>query len=170
MDFSSSYWEVNKISQSVNVDGNSSDFSGNGNYKDFSFDFENIGNYEVCLTIYTNKGCTDKFCDSIEVSNQYDNTCQANYEFKIEGDTVKFTNTSEGDFTNIKYVFGDGTHSNDTNPSKVYSQSGTFPVCINIMDDNSGCVSNYCEMKVIMMFVCRFIILSMVVKTNIVKM
>ena len=144
-DLSSSYWEVYKIGQNINIDGNSSDFSGNGNYKDFSFDFENIGNYEVCLTIYTNTGCTDKFCDSIEAFNQYDNTCQANYEFKIEEDTVKFTNTSEGDFTNIKYVFGDGTHSNDTNPSKVYSQSGTFPVCINIMDDNSGCVSNYCE-------------------------
>ena len=88
--------EVNKISQSVNVDGNSSDFSGNGNYKDFSFDFENIGNYEVCLTIYTNKGCTDKFCDSIEVFNQYDNTCQANYEFKIEGGGFSWNLLSSG--------------------------------------------------------------------------
>ena len=81
------------------------------------------GTYNVCLTITTDPGCTDTFCDDVTVSD-----CEADFTYAISPTAalfVNFTDQSTTDFgtvTSWSWDFGDnGLTSTAQNPSHTYA-------------------------------------------------
>lgn len=66
---------------------------------------------------------------------------------------VHFTNTTvnQAATDTIRWTFGDGTGSNVTNPTHIYTQSGTYTVCLKVIratgdtSANAPCVSESCK-------------------------
>ncbi len=52
----------------------------------------------------------------------------AAFDFTVDGDTVNCTNASTGSPTSYVWDFGDGETSTDTNPTHMYSASGTYTI------------------------------------------
>jgi PKD repeat protein len=50
--------------------------------------------------------------------------------------TVRFTNTSEGEYVNAAWNFGDGNTSSQINPVHTFSEPGNYYVILNIQDSN----------------------------------
>ncbi len=97
------------------------------------------GDFNACLAITTNLGCTDTICHVIHVDTlpfvdfAYDTVCF--------GDTTHFTNLSYGYSTTIvsnQWYFGDGNSSTEVNPSHLYGASGNYTVTLIVIDSN-GC-------------------------------
>ncbi|MCC7301027.1 MAG: PKD domain-containing protein [Bacteroidia bacterium] len=102
--------------------------------------YANPGMYMVCLTIFDSMQCQSSFCDTIQVTGQQG--CQANFTFSVNGNTVTFTNTSNGGSW-YSWTFGDNGTSTQTSPTHVYTNSGTYMVCLIIQD--SSCVDSICQ-------------------------
>lgn len=59
----------------------------------------------------------------------------ANFSYSTDGLTVSFTNqSSRGNYT---WQFGDGTSSNQANPTHSYSAAGTYQVSLTVSDENN---------------------------------
>jgi hypothetical protein len=58
--------------------------------------------------------------------------------------TFHFTNTSTAFNTtdSIRWTFGDGTSSNDVNPTHTYTAAGTYTVCLRIQKRENGMLTN----------------------------
>ncbi|MEP6647422.1 MAG: PKD domain-containing protein, partial [Saprospiraceae bacterium] len=109
--------------------------------------YENPGTYVVCLTIHDNSGCTDTYCDSIQVLPLVQGDCMALFTwYQMEGtNTIHFIDSSSSshDITSWHWDFGDGHTSNDHNITHTYGEAGTYEVCLTI-HDNTGCSDTYC--------------------------
>ena len=99
--------------------------------------FENIfplGQFsEVCLTITSSTGCVDTFCQLVSPGNN--GTCLPDFTSQASTSnslSYTFTNTSFTSAPNPTYYwyFGDGNNSTEANPTHVYSQAGTYSVCL----------------------------------------
>ncbi len=66
------------------------------------------------------------------------------------------SNTTSGTFTysgtpaagtgvTISWTFGDGTSSTQTNPSKTYSDEGTYNVCVTVKSTKDSCEQQFCQ-------------------------
>lgn len=75
------------------------------------------------------------------------NACSASFttSFSGTGNSILFTNTSTGNFTRVKWNFGDGSTSTDSNPMHTYYQSGWYRVCLQIFSNNNTCYDQYCD-------------------------
>ncbi|MES2394459.1 MAG: PKD domain-containing protein [Bacteroidota bacterium] len=101
------------------------------------------GKYYVCLTISdSSQSCTNTYCDSIFVG-----ACMASFSFFSHANpkTVQFLMVSNGNPANVIWDFGDGTQSSETNPLHIYSQLGTYYVCLTSSDSIPICESNFCD-------------------------
>lgn len=61
--------------------------------------------------------------------------CQAHFNFNPDADdelTIHFTDDSYGDVVNWSWEFGDGTGSNEQNPSHTFAAEGHYPVSLTI--------------------------------------
>lgn len=79
-------------------------------------------------------------------------TCIANFTYIVNSSTrtVVFTNTSTGSNLNYSWNFGDSTTSGIVNPSKTYSSSGTYTVCLTAHSaTDSTCNNTHCTTIVI---------------------
>ncbi|MFI5172273.1 MAG: PKD domain-containing protein, partial [Chitinophagales bacterium] len=101
------------------------------------------GVYFVCLTITTGDGCVDYYCNEIEVLGGGADDCASEFEFTIDGLTVHFYETATGDVIEYHWDFGDGSISDDANPTHEYGDPGTYNVCLTITTA-LGCVDYYC--------------------------
>ncbi len=99
--------------------------------------FENIfplGQFsEVCLTITSSTGCVDTYCQLVSPGNN--GTCLPDFTSQASTSnslSYTFTNTSFTSAPNPTYYwyFGDGNNSTEANPTHVYSQAGTYSVCL----------------------------------------
>ncbi|MFH1321738.1 MAG: PKD domain-containing protein [Bacteroidota bacterium] len=102
------------------------------------------GTYWVCLTMTDVNGCTDTWCNQVNVGV----TAQCNADWYYWTDTNKtayFTNVSSG-ATPISYLweFGDSTSSTAYSPVHNYALAGSYWACLTITDAN-GCTSTYCD-------------------------
>ncbi|MEP6792926.1 MAG: PKD domain-containing protein, partial [Saprospiraceae bacterium] len=106
------------------------------------------GTYEVCLTIHDNHECSDTYCTVVVVTEVEGGACHALFSFQHEEGSlnVHFTNASTSPDTIIswQWFFGDGSGSDDQNPSHTYAGPGTYHVCL-VIHDNHGCVDEYCH-------------------------
>ncbi len=106
-----------------------------------------VGPFYVCLTIYAFNGpCQSTSCDTV-IGNPAGGNCVAYFTgFQISGTMdVSFTNYSTGTYSSMQWSFGDGTYSSASNPLHVYAQSGTYSVCLNLLDSNQQVTCSYCD-------------------------
>ena len=64
------------------------------------------------------------------VSCDEDATPQTDFEYQIDGKTVTFTNTTQGEVTEYLWQFGDGATSSDQDPVHEYSEGGDYLVTL----------------------------------------
>jgi PKD repeat protein len=97
------------------------------------------GSYYVCLTItaiYQGLSCTSSTCDTIVIGNG-GNPCDANFVYNISPSGVQFNATGTNN-TQWLWSFGDGTSSTAQNPLHVYSNPGTYTVCLTAVPSAGG--------------------------------
>jgi len=129
--------------------------------------FYHNGTFNVCLTVkrYSTSGgatvvCRDTtICKTVTVSCT---TCSmlANYTYGVNcaNKKLEVLNTSTGDSCFIsKWAWGDGTYSNDKNPSShTYTQAGTYTVCLIVKKcSDTTCVNYICKSIVIPVNCCN---------------
>lgn len=111
------------------------------------------GIYFVCLTITTDSGCTDQFCQNVYAGDSIINPppCQANFYYGNPAGTTQsqFFDASLGNPDSWFWDFGDGTTSNQQNPVHVFPQTGFYNVCLTISafapNGNINCTSTFCD-------------------------
>lgn len=111
------------------------------------YTFPQSGYYNVCLTVQDSTGqCVDTECKDVFVPGVGD--CQAGFIYFFDAVNplqVNFLDVSLGNITIWNWDFGDGFASTETNPVHIYPQTGTYEVCLTIMDTISGCLSVFCD-------------------------
>lgn len=113
--------------------------------------FASIGNYNVCLTIATDSGCTSTYCDTI-FAGVNTTPCFAYYTYSLQNSspyTVSFNafsnTTSSG--TIWTWNFGNNTpsiSSQNSNITYTFSQAGTYNVCLTATTSNT-CTYSFCD-------------------------
>ena len=124
-------------------DGNSS------NDQNPSFTYANGGYYNVCLDVVDSvSGCQAHYCEPVEIVDTNQVFCHANFYFMPSPnnpDEFMFSNTSDGNYTNVHWTFGDGSYSDEMNPSHVFTAGGFYEVCLTVFDSVSNCQATYCD-------------------------
>lgn len=108
--------------------------------------YDEGGVYEVCLSITTLDGCEDTYCIALEVTD-CGGDCFASFEWSEDDDMIHFESITEpgpGDVVSYSWDFGDGTVSDDENPSHEYEDEGTYLVCLTVVFYD-GCSATYCH-------------------------
>ncbi len=113
------------------------------------------GTFNVCLRVQQRDAsgaltnCIRETCHTVAVT--LPTTCNLVANFTITPVTATpnafhFTNTSVplNNTDSIRWTFGDGTFSNDPNPTHTYTQNGTFNVCLRVQQRNSNGVLTNC--------------------------
>ncbi|MFC2098360.1 PKD domain-containing protein [Bacteroidota bacterium] len=124
---------------------------GDGNFsdlKDPAHTYAEPGWYEVCLSIYN--GVTDCFayrCIELQVGEEDPNFCYADFSYFVDEatNTVKFTDESSENVTNLYWTFGDGTFIEDRNPIHTYRGPGIYEICLIVFDAITGCADEICQ-------------------------
>jgi len=111
------------------------------------------GTYQVCLTISNNDStCENTWCDNIEVID-WNNQCQAQFYYYPVPDSfpagtdlaIQFIDYSYGNPVQWDWEFGDGSTSTEQNPLHIYSEEGTYNVCLTIANPADTCESEFCQ-------------------------
>ncbi|MEM9931359.1 MAG: PKD domain-containing protein, partial [Bacteroidota bacterium] len=100
--------------------------------------FPGGGTYDVCLTITSDCG-TDQSCRTIDLGC---GVPTAAFGSNASSLTLDFTDLSFGDPQTWSWDFGDGTNSDEQNPSHTYDQPGNYQVCLtvtNSCETNTSC-------------------------------
>ena len=125
---------------------------GNGMFADHNDpigSYSSKGVYTVSLMIRDSvTGCQDSYREEVAIGEDKDEVeCHAKFEFfPINDSLVKFKSSSKGQYTDIKWEFGDGTFSEgDRELEHEFPHGGFFNVCMGIYDANSGCHDYNCE-------------------------
>jgi gliding motility-associated-like protein len=97
------------------------------------------------LTITDKQGCTESKSFIVDVPTigdidfRYNAFALTTYDLLSIEDPIQFTNLSTGDFTSVKWDFGDGSPtSNEENSIHTYDAVGSFKVLLTIVF-NAGC-------------------------------
>ena len=96
----------------------------------------NTQNYNVTLITTNSDGCTSSATKSIFSGNVNPVVWADNYEVCM--DNASTIHCSIGDYTNYHWDFGDGSTSNQQNPTHIYTKSGSYAVKLDVTDQ-SGC-------------------------------
>ncbi len=126
--------------------------------------YTTAGTYNVCIRIKRNTvagttPCIREYCKLVTVTIP----CNLVANFTWFRDSLAtipfsyhFTNTSAplSSSDSIRWTFGDGTSSNQVNPVKVYTQPGTYTVCLRVIKRNpngvlTNCISEKCYQVVV---------------------
>nr|NQU89383.1 PKD domain-containing protein [Bacteroidota bacterium] len=120
---------------------------------DFSFDqsplhtYDEDGEYLVCLNVMDFlTGCADQFCRMVEVSHIP--TCEADFTYISSMNdplSFQFVDLSSGNIAEWLWDFGDGTTSLTQNPDHIFTDEGTYEVCLSITDMWGICQDVHCE-------------------------
>jgi len=79
------------------------------------------------------------------------NNCEANFTYSLNqtAKTVVFTNNSFGTGLIYRWTFGDNTISLASNPTKTFSSTGTYTVCLKVTKADSTCTHTRCSTIVV---------------------
>lgn len=112
--------------------------------------YQNPGTYYVCMTLYDSATqCTGVFCDSVTIfGNPIASSCNANfvvYTDSLNPNQAWIYDQSTGS-SNMSYLWlwGDNTSSNTQIASHVYSQTGTYTICLILSDTATLCADTTC--------------------------
>lgn len=129
-----------------------------GNRVDPTHNFTKPGNYTVCLTITTKKGCESKYCAIITVRPAA-LTCKAYFTYTIKDSTIYFNSeASQASSPNDSIIsrtwfYMDSANQvsltgNVINPSYTYTAPGSYTVYL-VIKTRNGCESKYAGTVVI---------------------
>jgi PKD repeat protein len=112
----------------------------------FSFIFPSNNGGLVCLTITSSTGCSDTYCQYVVPGSNA--TCLPYFNYQASANNAlsyTFTNTTTTTGTNPTYYwyFGDGANSAQASPTHVFSQAGTYSVCLQVITDQ--CQNTMCQ-------------------------
>ena len=102
--------------------------------------YSQSGIYTICQFITNNNGCTDQFCDTVQITLPL--PCKAGFTSQFAGDSVSFTNRAIS-YTSLMYYFGDGDSSSLVNPVHFYNTSGTYQVRQVVYNNVRNCTDTY---------------------------
>ncbi len=110
------------------------------------------GYYKVRLTMRNSaNGCTDDAFGLINLASDPGLKAGIGYtidssDLKAESYPVDFVGVSLGDAGKLKWSFGDGTYDSTTvNPTHVYTEPGTYTVCLTVTNTTTGEADTTCE-------------------------
>lgn len=129
--------------------------------------FAQPGTYNVCLRVQKRDSlggltnCVREICNTIVI--QFPPACNLQVNFMAYHDslatvpnTYHFQNltTPLNNSDSIRWTFGDGSSSNQVNPTHTYAQPGTYLVCLRVQQRNASggltnCVRESCDTIVI---------------------
>lgn len=101
------------------------------------------GTFNACLTVTDINGCSSTFCRTIVIANPVANFGANNTQSNCQALSVQFFDNSQNAVSWF-WDFGDSTTSTLQNPVKVYSEPGTYDVCL-VVTGQSGCVDTLCQ-------------------------
>ncbi|MBL7923339.1 MAG: PKD domain-containing protein [Bacteroidia bacterium] len=106
------------------------------------------GYYVACLTIIdSTQGCSDTWCDTVYAGNSAGN-CNAQFSVSNQLSTYIF-NPAVSQYDVYYWTFGDGTVSYATFPTHIYSNPGSYLVCLTVTDSSLNCTATWCDTLVI---------------------
>jgi PKD repeat protein len=90
--------------------------------------YESAGSYDITLTVSNQFGeSTETFTDAITIID----VPEASFDIVEETNTFSFISTSVGAIT-YSWNFGDGTGSDEENPTHTYTENGTYEVILTV--------------------------------------
>lgn len=110
--------------------------------------YKNFGSYMVTHVIKRTSFNGDLICiDSMQRLVYYQCTIQSSFSSRYDSlvvNKIYFNNnsTSNAGINSVRWSFGDGTYSTETNPTHTYNASGLFNVCLSVK--NSHCYDDTC--------------------------
>jgi PKD repeat protein len=118
---------------------------------DPTHNYEKAGLYNVCLTIKTDKGCTNTKCISVEVKSR----CHADFRFEPTNAGMKFNGSISVSNPNDPIIgwnwnFGDGSAivKGNADPVHLFPHAGTYNVCL-VVWTAEGCENKVCKQVVV---------------------
>lgn len=121
-----------------------------------SHTYNGAGNYLVCLTIIDSiAGCSDSYCDTISVGGGF--ICDATFSFQTSPAATVFIANNQSN-ASYSWDFGDGTTGTTPIMTHIYSNPGTYNVCLTVttasglsctscqsvtISSGTGCSSNF---------------------------
>lgn len=112
--------------------------------------FDTEGNYEVCLTIYSDS-CESNYCEDVYIFNDTIEQCYTWFEYELNDLDASFEAFSNRDSNNIFYTwdFGDGVTATGQYVEHSYAQDGMYLVTLMAQSNDSSCSSVYTEMLMV---------------------
>ncbi|MFA6402639.1 MAG: choice-of-anchor tandem repeat GloVer-containing protein, partial [Salinivirgaceae bacterium] len=136
------------VSFSSKATGNITDYMwdfGDGSYAfiaNFDHTYSKPGFYKVNFTVLDSvTDCTSSITKTVVVTQGAENLCQAQFTYFITGNSVVFSNSSNGNYTDAFWDYGDGNFSTDIDESHVYAKPGFYSVTLTIYDAINNCLS-----------------------------
>ena len=118
---------------------------------DPTHNYEKPGLYNVCLTIKTEKGCTNTKCLFVEVRSR----CRADFRFEQTEAGVRFnsapsTSSNADPIIGRSWNFGDGSPlvKDKLDPLHAFARVGTYNVCL-VVWTAGGCENKVCKQVVV---------------------
>jgi PKD repeat protein len=114
----------------------------------FASHFYASGSYLVCLMISDPSGfCTDTICDTVMVTG----SCNANFTYSVDTTSGDVSFQAQPLGPNFSYVwdFGDSTTGSGPAPVHTYAASGTYYVCLTVLDSAGFCNDTICDSVVV---------------------
>lgn len=106
------------------------------------------GTYTVCLMIADTGGfCSDTICDTVVVTG----SCNANFTYTVDttnGDVYFQAQPLGSNFT-YNWDFGDSNTGTGPSPVHTYAASGTYYVCLAVLDSAGFCNDTICDSVVV---------------------
>lgn len=112
------------------------------------------GPYAICLNISdSTRNCQSTMCDSFIVNGTPigNNGCRASFTYQVlnNSKTVVFYSRSYVNSPNavLSWNFGDGNYGTGPIPSHIYTNNGTYWVCLTVIDSANGaiCRNTLCD-------------------------
>ncbi len=119
--------------------------------------FANAGTYNVCLRLVNNTlgapPCVSENCQQVTILDSTPCNISPSFTYQIspnQSNLYVFTNTSVAStpITMVNWNFGDGTTNTINNPTYLFTTSGTYNVCMQVITSN-GCTAFTCSTIVI---------------------
>ncbi|MEX0966021.1 MAG: PKD domain-containing protein [Bacteroidia bacterium] len=97
------------------------------------------GNYNVELTVTTNDGCKDSIVKGTDVFESP--VARFSFVNVCEGDSMIFTDSSNGAIASHQWRFGDGTTGSNQNPRHLYDSAANYTVTL-IVNTANACIDS----------------------------
>lgn len=116
--------------------------------------YAQAGMYQVCFVMETDAGCRSEYCREVCVEAPApepptaSNCCdgfEANFSYypTLTENRIEFEYTSNSEYDDIIWHFGDGHMSTQENPDHIYGHAGIYQVCV-VIESDGGCRSELC--------------------------